>query len=317
MRHVPEDEIHAYLDQALSRSQCIEIETHLAGCLLCQQERDAIAALRDRTTALLASAAPRQVSAPPYATLVARAQTRRERSWRRPGLWAASIAGALLAGWGLRTVLDPHGQPAAATVAVNSPAEAAVPRPPAPAVALPAQEGPSQDPTPVAPQPARAQWSDPSLRLASGGTLPPRHPEVPSPDAQPAALTLDDRWTIVSLDEAEDATGNLVPMVPDLPVVSIRMRGGDAQFRPLLLVTQQHPSGTLVHTIEGPVADVAAFVSSQLQPGLDVKSSEPSRSPPDYLEAADGVRRTSRVLAIVGRLSTDSLNTLAQGVILK
>ena len=32
MRHIPEDELHAYLDQALSRSQCVEIESHLAAC---------------------------------------------------------------------------------------------------------------------------------------------------------------------------------------------------------------------------------------------------------------------------------------------
>ena len=54
MRHIPEDELHAYLDQALSRSQCVEIESHLARCPACQAERDAIAALRDRTTGLLA-----------------------------------------------------------------------------------------------------------------------------------------------------------------------------------------------------------------------------------------------------------------------
>ena len=54
MRHIPEDELHAYLDQALSRSQCVEIESHLADCPRCQATRDGIAALRDRTTALLA-----------------------------------------------------------------------------------------------------------------------------------------------------------------------------------------------------------------------------------------------------------------------
>jgi anti-sigma factor RsiW len=48
MRHIPEDELHAYLDQALSRSQCVEIESHLAGCPSCRATRDGIAALRDR-----------------------------------------------------------------------------------------------------------------------------------------------------------------------------------------------------------------------------------------------------------------------------
>ena len=32
LRHIPEEELHAYLDQALSRSQCVEIENHLAEC---------------------------------------------------------------------------------------------------------------------------------------------------------------------------------------------------------------------------------------------------------------------------------------------
>src|ERR1041385_1391712 len=65
MRHVPEDELHAYLDQALSRSQCVEIETHLSECAHCRRGRDGIAALRDRTTALLATLTPRALIVPP------------------------------------------------------------------------------------------------------------------------------------------------------------------------------------------------------------------------------------------------------------
>jgi hypothetical protein len=85
----------------------------------------------------------------------------------------------------------------------------------------------------------------------------------------------------------------------------------------LLIVTQQHSSGAFIHIIEGPVTEVAAFVSDQLQPGTEVKSSEPGRSPPDYREAAGSVHRTSRVLAVVARLPVDSLNLLAQEVVLK
>nr|MBA3556621.1 zf-HC2 domain-containing protein [Gemmatimonadales bacterium] len=47
MRHIPEDELHAYLDQGLSRTQCVEIESHLADCSACRACRDRIAALRD------------------------------------------------------------------------------------------------------------------------------------------------------------------------------------------------------------------------------------------------------------------------------
>src|ERR1041385_4386567 len=71
MRHVPEDELHAYLDQALSRSQCGEIETHLAECAHCRDERDTIAGLRDRTTALLATLSPRALILPPSLEVLA------------------------------------------------------------------------------------------------------------------------------------------------------------------------------------------------------------------------------------------------------
>ena len=68
MRHIPEDELHAYLDQGLSRSQCVEIESHLAVCSSCRATRDGIAALRDRTTALLATLAPPRRFPPAFET---------------------------------------------------------------------------------------------------------------------------------------------------------------------------------------------------------------------------------------------------------
>src|SRR4051812_36759245 len=73
MRHIPEEELHAYLDQGLSRSQCVEIESHLAACPSCQASRDAIAALRDRTTALLAKLAPPRGFPPAFESLRRRA----------------------------------------------------------------------------------------------------------------------------------------------------------------------------------------------------------------------------------------------------
>ena len=315
MRHVPEAELHAYLDQALSRSQCIEIETHLASCFRCQQERDAIAALRDRTTALLATAAPRRISPLPYAILAARAQTRRQRSWQRSAVWAASIAGAAIAGWGLRTALDPHGGPQPLPVAVNA---AVAPPAESLTVTTPVPENRQAEPVFLAQPPSGPKWSDPTVRLASGGSRPRRDGTQSSDrDSQDASLSLDDQWAPVSLAEAEEATGGLVPVVPDLPVLDIRMRWGDGQSRPLLIVTQQHHSGAFIHIVEGPVTTVAAFVSDQIQPGTAVNSSEPGRSPPDYTEAAGSVHRTSRVLAVVARLPVDSLNALAQGVVLK
>jgi len=59
------------------------------------------------------------------------------------------------------------------------------------------------------------------------------------------------------------------------------------------------------------------YAQNLLAPSVGLKSSEPSRSPPDYVEAAGTVRRTSRVLAVMGRMTVDSLNALAAGVVLK
>ena len=93
MRHIPEEELHAYLDQGLSRSQCVEIESHLAACPACQSERDSIAALRDRTTALLAKLAPPRGFPPTFETLQRRAQVQASAHRRR---MLAHLAGAML-----------------------------------------------------------------------------------------------------------------------------------------------------------------------------------------------------------------------------
>ena len=96
MRHIPDDELHAYLDQGLSRSQAVEIESHLAGCPSCRATRDAIAALRDRTTALLATLAPPRRLPPAFESLRKRAADRANvrRRHVRVGAWAASLVAA-------------------------------------------------------------------------------------------------------------------------------------------------------------------------------------------------------------------------------
>ena len=318
MRHIPEDELHAYLDQALSRSQCIEIETHLSRCAGCRKDRDGAAALRDRTTALLARTMPRVVTPPAYASLAQRAATHRHHSWRRSALWAASLAGALIGGWGLRAALDPH--PAERTVALSPTAPPDINDLPTSDLAItPAEEPapPAPEPVPVEARQTAPRWpSATPLRLAADGP-PARADLAEEPASSPASATaaLDVLWSPVTLEEAEDATGALVPSIPGLPVVEVRLRRGGPQERPLLMVSQHHPSGEMIHTIEGPVSMVATVVAGQLEQHF--RSSEPTRSLPDYLDTADGIRRTSRVVVVVSRLPADSLNALAQTVVLK
>ena len=107
MRHIPEDELHAYLDQALSRTQCVEIESHLADCPPCRATRDGIAALRDRTTALLARLAPPPAIPPAFDRLrrhAAEVETRRRRRIHVVA-WAASLVAAVGIGWSASSLL--------------------------------------------------------------------------------------------------------------------------------------------------------------------------------------------------------------------
>ena len=125
MRHIPEDELHAYLDQGLSRSQCVEIESHLAGCPSCRANRDGIAALRDRTTALLAKLAPPRRFPPAFEALrdeaAQRLDTRRRRL--RIGAWAASLIAAVGLGWTASSVIRPSSPDAIATRSAPRPVE--------------------------------------------------------------------------------------------------------------------------------------------------------------------------------------------------
>lgn len=325
MRHIPEEELHAYLDQALSRSQCIEIETHLARCILCAERRDEIAALRDRTTALLAKVALRVSSPPQFSSLVALAQERRRRTtWRRPALWAAGLGGVLLAGWAMRTALDFRAPAPADPPQTVAQIEATAPQPDWPRLE-PIVVNPEQPPSASVPVAGIARLAhgpateEAEVRLDAASDVRPDRPGqlLPEAHAVPVILALDDGWTVATLSEAEIATGGLVPLIPELPVVGVQIRLAGPQERPLILVTQRHSSGGEVFTVEGPVAEVADVVASQLGPEWGLNSSEPSRSQPDYVEAGATFQRTSRVLAVLGRLPVDSLNALAGLVVLR
>ena len=192
MRHVPEEELHAYLDQALSRSQCVEIEHHLAGCHVCRAERDGIAALRDRTTALLVAAAPRRIRPRPFAHLSAahvERASRRTRLLRGAG-WAASVVAAIGLGWGLNQWSTPDtatsGQPTAAVASTaGQPPETSIRWPViqwvrrTAAIASPMSSAPAIRPSAVIP--VRCAWTSGVSRI---------NPPLKSVATGPGAITL-------------------------------------------------------------------------------------------------------------------------------
>jgi hypothetical protein len=324
MRHIPEAELHAYLDQALSRSQCVEIEHHLAGCRACRAERDGIAALRDRTTALLVAAAPRRIRPRPFAHLSTAHSERTSRRARglRTATWAASLVAAIGLGWSLNqwsAGANTGPGATAGTVAqmqppessVNVPAEgrtraaapsrtnsptrlAAAPTPPKPII-VPARFEPAPTDTPVADPPRPA-----TTELASlGGTSAASEPVLPGV------------WRTVAWTNSQAEREEWVPRVDGVPVVQVKQRQGPQGGRPITLVTQLLANGEMISTVEGPATEVAALLSQQ--PGQSASAELQDMEIAAPREITPGVRPSAapgsapRTLAIFGSAPPDSL----------
>jgi len=337
MRHIPEDELHAYLDQALSRSQCVEIECHLAGCRRCQRSRDEVAAVRDRITALLADASvSRRPSTPPFAELVARHEARVAAAridWgriARRGAVAAGLVAALATGWLGRSLLFPTSTES--LLAANDQTSA----PEVPAGRLDAPEGGRQlvamsDVGPlerlaaepdeierVVPTPtARVEQAPAALTPApTTATLTLQVASFEASDDGPG-LTLPGLSQTVDWYQAYSVTGGNLPRIDGLPVVDVQVQPTVGDARPLVVVAQQHPSGRLIKTIEGPEEQVSALVDAQQGAGR-FNASSATLTPPDYLVDANGrTRRGLRVAMVTGGLPADSLDALVKTITLR
>jgi hypothetical protein len=346
MRHIPEDELHAYLDQALSRTQCVEIESHLADCPSCRATRDGIAALRDRTTALLARLAPPTSSLPPFESLRGRAAAVRVQRRRRLQIaaWAASLVAALGLGWSASSLVRSHADRVGASALARTldtapPVAASVP------VASHAPAPSRERPVPVAAaEPLRTPKAPPAVR--SAGERSPakrshegRHPApsrevvVPSQDSARAAreatlsvlsptprleLTgldasarqddLAGMWRTMSWDGAKAEAGERLPHIDGLPVVQVQVQSGEQSSRTVTVVAQQLASGQVIRTIEGPATDVTQLLSRR---SLATADSAPAS---DAARVDDGhamaMQVGDRMLAITGDLPSDSLRAM-------
>lgn len=339
MRHIPDEELHAYLDQALSRSQCVEIETHLAGCVRCRHQRDAIAGQRDRTTALLALVSPPARRRPILAELLLEARGREAAAleasvprgaararWWRAGRRAAGVILALTAGWSARGLLPgedaaplvggglqalgglPSGTDAGTTplfssiLPINRGAEAA---------ATPATSAPAPD---WRPDPAEREVA-PALARSTPAPLTVTVRAAPAPDAA-GDFAASGVWRTVSWEEAAALTGDQVPRVSGLRVLEVLLKSLGADQRPMVIVVHDDGQGNLVRTIEGPVEHVAGLVADEIaRTGGAVHTSSPRRTRHDYVGAGSGdTWRQLRVVTVAGRLETAALEELAQAI---
>ena len=347
MRHIPEDELHTYLDQALSRSQCVEIESHLAGCTQCQDHRDGIAALRDRTTALLSTLAPPRRFTPAVEVLQERAaarSARRATRWRAAA-WAASVVAALGLGWAGKAVNE-RGVPsvvetelAAARGAATGEDSAGIATPGSQRGAIEAPDSlagrdiaatqgladagsPRPDPSARRQAPAAPAAETRSQRLAAF----PDTISLPRPSMEPVGTVLSSGQLLapnldaatgtvfrtVSWASAERERGASVPRIAGLPVMEVQVgTSGQSGGKPLVVVAQQLESGQVIRTIEGPATDVNKLLAS--------RHSEDGSPWPAIGDSAGGIaggdgamtyRRGDRILAITAPLPSDSLRAM-------
>lgn len=324
-RHIPEDELHAYLDQALSRSQCVEIECHLAECRRCQIERDRAAAVRDRTTALLAESAPRRIHAPPqFAALVARHEARvaARRTWvvraRRIAL-AAGVLAAVGAGWLSRGWLQtPATTIVAAADSVVVPERTLVAAGPVQLIA--ADTATTDAPHTESLSPVTPVGTRPQTRLARQAPAAAQlsaEVTVLSSDEETAALP--GLWYQLDWQQAQAETGDNLARVEGLPILDIQVQRASNGERPLVVISQKHPSGRVIRTVEGPIDRVQDLVDREAARGSGlVKASVPSLTQPDYLgDGTTATRRGLRILTVLGAMAPDSLNALAKSIELR
>jgi hypothetical protein len=344
MRHIPEDELHAYLDQGLSRTQCVEIESHLADCPSCQAMRDGIAALRDRTTALLSRLAPPRNVPPAFELLRRREAEAASQRRRRLSIvaWAASLVAAVGLGWTASSVLrspdaarstgpvatreSTIAERLVASTSVAPPARLTATRTPRSADgALPAAAHPHQrssrpggaPPTATARTAAAAARADSaaaaSRTAATLSVLDPKPAleltQLEQPDRR--GLELNGMWRTMSWDGAKAEAGERVPHIDGLPVMQVQIQNGERGSRPVMVVAQQLSSGQVIRTIEGPVSDVSQMLSRRAMADVDtvLLSGDSTGLGPDA-DHAMAIQVGDRMLAITGNLPSDSLRAM-------
>jgi hypothetical protein len=306
--HLPEEEFHAWLDGQLSRMQSAEIAEHLLGCLICRALEAEVRGVRDRTTALLALAAPRSFRALPNA---APAVARRAPARIRGGSVAAAAAVIIgLGSW----VATRNDHP---TTSGGSPQLAAAFV--APAILARVAALPGLDSATALPLEATA--TSRTLTLASRTTTSPRMiaPRSSSVPVSSRRLGVADPmlqvgpagegWETASLQEARAAASGALAHLDGIAVNAVRIQPSGVGGRPTAMVRHLLPDGRAVWVVEGTLDDMAPIYRVLEASGLSL--SNPRRARPDYIGTDAAPVRTSRMVTVASFLPVDSLEKLA------
>ncbi len=305
--HLPEEELHAYLDGELSRAQRAEIAEHLLACLICRALEAEVRALQSRSRDLLALAAPRSIRG---LELPAAAPRR-----RRLGPAAAVAAGLILAVTTMtmnRGAVDATGGPVLASAFV---APAILARVVAPvereAALLPA----------VGSAAARRSATSRTLTLASRATMAPRVMTVSQvSDGGGARLRMVDpmvevdpgnggaSWQTTSMQQARETAGTIAHL-DGIPVNAVRLQPSRQGGRPTAMVRQVLPDGRAVWVVEGSTDEIGPVTEMLEASGLTLAAARRAR--PDYVGTDASPIRTVRMVTVAGYLPIDSLEALA------
>jgi hypothetical protein len=305
--HLPEEEIHAWLDQQLSRVQAAEVAEHLLGCLICRALEAEVRGVRERTTALLALAAPRSFRALPTATPAA---IRRTPARIRSGSVAA--AAAVIVGLGSWAAT----RDTAPTDTGNPPQLAAAFV--APAILARVATLPGLDTAAAMPLPATTSRT---LTLASRATTSPRMMPSRNTSVPVSARKLGvvdpmlevgpsgEGWETASLQEAREGASGALAHLDGITVSAVRIQPSRVGGRPTAMVRHLLPDGRAVWVVEGTLDDMAPIYRVLEASGLSL--SNPRRARPDYIGTDAEPVRTSRMVTVASFLPVDSLERLA------
>lgn len=320
MSHVDDGTLHAFLDGELSPVERSRLESHLGECVSCRDRLTEERGLIERADRLLALAAP------PAGHVNRPAPLPRQRTAPRfvvPGVWAASLAAAFLAGWILRPGTAFH---EGSSTDVRQVADAAGPTrtgpnsPPTFASSSPApvvRDQARQSPVAAPPverleraadtQPSEARVARkalvpdvvgnaaaPALRGAAPTPLPPPTVTVPPPAgfaareaSPPPPFAIGTSWTVISAGPARRVLGADVVRIPGLPIRDIlqsRLEPG------AVMVEQEVAEGTVIQLLQSRMDTLAPFALTA-----------------DLRRTVGGLQ-----VRILGPLSTDSLLKLLQ-----
>lgn len=306
--HIPEDELHAYLDAQLSPAQRAEIAEHLLACLICRALEGEVRVLRHRSAALLAVAAPRTIRGVPLPAV------RRRRL--RGGPIAAAAAAALVIAGSVSVARDGGGSAGDGPVLATASAFVA------PAI-LARVAAPAITNEPTATEPRRTASSRTrTLTLASRASVAPRvipvrqvtggssrRLRVVDPMLEVAPSGTGEAWETTSFQDAREAASGAIAHLDGIPVNTVRLQPSTHGGRPTAMVRQVLPDGRTIWVVEGAVEELGPVYQLLEASGLSL--STPRRARPDYIGSDEAPIRTVRMVTVAAYLPIDSVEALA------